>query len=89
MKGSRRLSLASLSLAVPILGAHGQGEASRNVKAQPELPPSGRPFDAHFVDVARQAGLISPTICGDPDQANYILEVIGCGCAFLDYDNDG
>ncbi|MFZ0639127.1 MAG: CRTAC1 family protein [Candidatus Acidiferrales bacterium] len=89
MKVSRRLFLASLSLGVPILGARGQGEASRNVKAQPKLPPSGRPFDAHFVDVARQAGLISPTICGDPDQANYILEVIGCGCAFLDYDNDG
>jgi enediyne biosynthesis protein E4 len=89
MKVSRRLFLASLSLGVPILGARGQGEASRNVKAQPKLPPSGRPFDAHFVDVASRAGLISPTICGDPDQANYILEVIGCGCAFLDYDNDG
>jgi hypothetical protein len=89
MKVSRRQFLASLSLGVPILGAHGQGVASRNVKAQPKLPPSGRPFDAHFVDVARQAGLISPTICGDPDQADYILEVIGCGCAFLDYDNDG
>ncbi|HEV2304177.1 MAG TPA: CRTAC1 family protein [Candidatus Acidoferrales bacterium] len=89
MKVSRRRFLASLSLGVPLLGAQGQGVASRNVKAQPKLPPSGRPFDAHFVDVARQAGLISPTICGDPDQANYILEVIGCGCAFLDYDNDG
>jgi enediyne biosynthesis protein E4 len=89
MKVSRRLFLLSLSLGVPILRAHGQGEASRNAKAQPKLPPSGRPFEAHFVDVARQAGLISPTICGDPDQANYILEVIGCGCAFLDYDNDG
>ena len=41
------------------------------------------------MDVAHQAGLISPTICGDPDHANYILEVIGCGCAFFDYDNDG
>lgn len=89
MKTSRRLFLASLSLGVPILGAYGQGEASHNVKAQAKLPPSGRPFDAHFVDVARQAGLIAPTICGDLDHANYILEVMGCGCAFLDYDNDG
>jgi len=89
LKISRRLFLASLSLSVPILRASGQGEASRNVKAQPKLPPSGRPFDAHFVDVAHQAGLISPTICGDPDHANYILEVMGCGCAFFDYDNDG
>ncbi|HLJ39873.1 MAG TPA: CRTAC1 family protein [Candidatus Acidoferrales bacterium] len=89
MKISRRLLLASLSLGVPILKANGQGEASRNVKAQSKLPPSGRPFDAHFVDVARQAGLISPTICGEPDHADYILEVMGCGCAFFDYDNDG
>ena len=89
MKISRRLLLASLSLGVPILKANGQGEASRNAKAQSKLPPSGRPFDAHFVDVARQAGLISPTICGEPDHADYILEVMGCGCAFFDYDNDG
>ncbi len=89
MKVSRRLFLASLSLGVPILKANGQGEASRNAKAQSKLPPSGRPFDAHFVDVARQAGLISPTICGEPDHADYILEVMGCGCAFFDYDNDG
>jgi hypothetical protein len=89
MKMSRRLFLTSLSLGVPILSAYGQGEASRNVKAQTKLAPSGRPFDAYFLDVARQAGLISPTICGEPDHANYILEVIGCGCAFVDYDNDG
>ena len=89
MKISRRLLLASLSIGVPILKANGQGEASRNVKAQSKLPPSGRPFDAHFVDVAHQAGLISPTICGEPDHADYILEVMGCGCAFFDYDNDG
>ena len=89
MKISRRLFLASLGLGVPVLRAYGQGEASRNVRAQPKLHPSGRPFDAHFVDIGRQAGLTAPTICGDRDQANYILEVIGCGCAFFDYDNDG
>ena len=77
MKVSRRLLLASLSFGVPILKANGQGEASRNVKPQSKLPPSGRPFDAHFVDVGREAGLISPTICGEPDHANYILEVMG------------
>ncbi|HEV2223510.1 MAG TPA: hypothetical protein VGR84_10960 [Candidatus Acidoferrales bacterium] len=31
--------------------------------------------------------MISPTICGEPDHADYILEVMGCGCAFFDYDN--
>ena len=28
-------------------------------------------------------------IYGDPDHNAYILEAIGCGVAFLDYDNDG
>jgi hypothetical protein len=89
MNISRRLFLASLSVSVPALATYGQGEASRNVKAQPKPRPSGRPFDAHFVDVAHQAGLVSPVICGEPGRADYILEVIGCGCAFFDYDNDG
>lgn len=89
MNISRRLFLASLSLGVPALTTFGQGEASRNVKAQQRARSSGRPFDAHFVDIAHQAGLVSPVICGEPGRADYILEVIGCGCAFFDYDNDG
>ena len=28
-------------------------------------------------------------IYGDPDKATYVIEVIGAGCAFFDYDNDG
>ncbi len=42
-----------------------------------------------MVDVAAQAGLKFPTIYGGVDKKDYILETIGCGCAFLDYDNDG
>ena len=67
----------------------GQGVASRTVKAQPKAAPSGRPFDAHFTDVSRQAGLVSPVIYGGADRNNYIFESTGCGCAFFDYDNDG
>jgi enediyne biosynthesis protein E4 len=67
----------------------GQGVASRTVRAQTKAAPSGRPFDAHFVDVAHQAGLILPVIYGDADNKDYILEAVGCGCAFFDYDNDG
>jgi hypothetical protein len=67
----------------------GQGVASRSVKPQAKPQPSGRPFDAHFVDIASTAGLTQPVIYGDPDNKNYILEAIGCGCAFFDYDNDG
>jgi hypothetical protein len=50
---------------------------------------SGLPYDAHFVEVARAAGVDRPVLYGSPNPKNYILESIGCGCAFLDYDNDG
>jgi hypothetical protein len=28
-------------------------------------------------------------ISGGVDHKEYIIEAIGCGCAFFDYDNDG
>ncbi|MGB6725453.1 MAG: CRTAC1 family protein [Terracidiphilus sp.] len=69
--------------------AEQQGIASRGVKPQARPPASGRPFDAHFVNVAHEAGLRIPTIYGGIDKKKYILEANGCGCAFIDYDNDG
>lgn len=44
-----------------------------------------------FVDVARQAGFnhVVAFEGKDPSQALTILETMGNGCAFLDYDNDG
>jgi len=41
------------------------------------------------VDVASAAGLQAPVIYGGVDTNKYILESTGCGCAFIDYDNDG
>jgi hypothetical protein len=69
--------------------ARQQGVASRTVKAQARPASSGRPFHAHFVNVASAAGLTHPTIYGGVESKKYILEANGCGCAFLDYDNDG
>ena len=62
----------------------------------PALIPSGlrggaltaAPF-SRFTDVAAAAGLTQPFFYGDRDTATFILEVTGCGCAFIDYDNDG
>jgi hypothetical protein len=65
------------------------GMASRGAKPQPRGKPSGRPFHAHFTDVAAGAGLRAPTIYGQPDRVDYILETTGAGIAFFDYDNDG
>jgi enediyne biosynthesis protein E4 len=66
-----------------------QGVTSRNVKPLPRGKPSGIPFLAHFTDVAAQAGLTAPVIYGGLTHKNYIVETVGCGVAFLDYDNDG
>ncbi len=85
MKTSRREWLALL--AAPL--ARGQGVASRNVRARKRAELSAKPFHAHFVDVAAEAGLRHPTIYGPVDRKDYIIETVGCGCAFLDYDNDG
>ena len=49
-----------------------------------DLPPFSR-----FVDVAQAAGLTHPIPYGDPGHATFIIEVMGGGCAFFDYDNDG
>jgi enediyne biosynthesis protein E4 len=83
-----RFSLGSAALtAVPRL--LGQGVATHTVKPVARPAPSGRPFYAHFVDVASAAGLHEPVIYGGVDSKKYILEATGCGCAFIDYDNDG
>jgi hypothetical protein len=67
----------------------GQGVAAHAAKPLARQAPSGRPFNAHFVDVGAAAGLLAPTIYGGVDSKKYILESTGCGCAFIDYDNDG
>ena len=80
------LGLLALSVARP---SFGQGVSSRGVRPQPRGKPSGRPFNARFTDVAKEAGLIQPTIYGAADSKSYIIEVVGCGVACFDFDNDG
>ena len=87
MKRTRR-SLAGLLL-LPLARLRGQGVASRGVKPTPRSKQSGLPFDAKFTDVASTAGLHEPVIYGATDRKTYILETMGCGAVFFDYDNDG
>jgi hypothetical protein len=84
-----RRSFVLFSLCASAQKLLGQGIASRDVKAQAKPAASGRPFYASFTDVAESAGLRAPVIYGGVDSKRYILEANGCGCAFLDYDNDG
>jgi len=85
---TRRELLAALALS-SARPAFGQGISSRGVRPQPRGRPSGRPFHARFTDVAKQAGLTEPVIYGATDSKNYIIEVVGCGVACVDFDNDG
>jgi enediyne biosynthesis protein E4 len=65
------------------------GMASRGVRPQPRSKSSGLPFYARFTDAAPHAGLRAPVIYGPQDRMDFILESMGCGLAFFDFDNDG
>ncbi len=89
----RRELLALSALAFPAAfranaqqyGTMGTG----SVKPLPRGKPSGLPFNASFTNVAAAAGLHDPVIDGDDGRVDYILESLGCGVAFIDYDRDG
>jgi enediyne biosynthesis protein E4 len=66
-----------------------QGVSQHTTKPMARPTASGRAFNAHFVDVAASAGLREPVVYGNVESKKYILEATGCGCAFIDYDNDG
>jgi enediyne biosynthesis protein E4 len=85
----RSFVLFSLCASAQQMLGQGQGVATREVKAQAKPAASGRPFNAHFTDIANEAGLRAPVIYGGVDRKKYIMEANGCGCAFIDYDNDG
>src|SRR3954463_2841588 len=84
---TRRNFAKALALA-PGLG-YSQGIATRNISPQPRGKPSGKPFEARFIDIAAQAGLTLPITYGTDDRKSFIIEAVGCGAAFIDYDNDG
>src|SRR5688500_3549695 len=47
------------------------------------------PAFADYRDIAAAAGITAPTIVGEADAKDYILETTGGGVAVLDYDGDG
>ncbi len=66
-----------------------QAIVPQGVKAQTRGKLSGLPYETGFVNVAAKAGLTAPIVWGEETRAPYILESMGCGVAFIDYDNDG
>ncbi len=88
MRQSRRAFLLN-SLNAAAAAAFGQGVTAHKGAVAPRGKRSGLPYDAHFVEVAHSAKIDHPVLYGSPNPKDYIIESIGCGCAFLDYDNDG
>ena len=88
-----RRQLLQSAVALPALNsaisAQYRAIAPQGVKPLTRGQASGLPFNAKFINVAKSAGLRSPVIYGDEGRADYVLESLGCGAAFIDYDNDG
>jgi hypothetical protein len=67
-----------------------RGRVGTSALAVPPLPRApGRPRFSRFTDIGGAAGLTAPTIFGGSEHDTYIIESVGGGCAFFDYDNDG
>ena len=88
MATSRRVFLTGL-FGATATACLGQGVTPHRAAAQPRGKPSGLPFNSTFSDVAAKAGLQAITVYGESDRKEYIVETLGCGCAFFDFDNDG
>jgi enediyne biosynthesis protein E4 len=89
MKIDRRAFISQL-LATPAAHCLPQGARFSSLFAAPPLasPQTRSPF-SRFTDIATDAGLTAPMIYGGLESDKYIVESMGGGCAFFDYDNDG
>ena len=83
------MHLSAGAVASALLPAFAQVSSQRSTPAPAKPTAPSRTFGAFFTDIAKEAGLTQPVIYGEPDHKDYILETVGCGCAFVDYDHDG
>lgn len=73
------------------LDEHGSSEATKHSQEFPltrSQIASANEGEAWFVNVANEAGLSTVLYCGGTDK-NHILESVGSGCAWIDFDEDG
>ena len=87
MKLTRRACLGTLL--APAAKVLAQGVSARSASPSPRGKKSGVPFNCKFTDIAKQAGLTHPIVYGGTESKRYIIETVGCGIAFFDYDQDG
>jgi hypothetical protein len=69
---------------LPALQAAAAAAQRPQLAKAPALPAFSR-----FTDVAQKAGLTATMVYGVPETVTYIVEEMGGGCAFFDFDNDG
>jgi hypothetical protein len=87
MKKRFLLAVAIIILGL-ILAIYYLAKPSSHTLPPPVVLPATPAAPTHFVDLAQQAGIdYQWTLPGK--QPRNILQMIGNGCAFLDYDNDG
>src|SRR2546430_17326152 len=86
-----RRKFSQLSLGAGLsLGEHWllpQGLSTHKAKPLSRSAPSGRPFNARFVDVAQAAGLRAPVIYGGTEEKKYFVEGTGRGRGFSTFGN--
>jgi enediyne biosynthesis protein E4 len=81
---------ALLPASVLLSKAHGALASQRPKPRRSTAEISAASLGFRFTDVATQAGLGQATnVNGDKTTKRYLLEEMGCGVAFFDYDNDG
>jgi hypothetical protein len=88
MKTDRRVFAGGLLAASAFPFSSFSQVAARATPSKGADDASRKPF-SKFVDVADRAGLTAPMIYGGINEDKYIIESMGGGCAFIDYDNDG
>jgi enediyne biosynthesis protein E4 len=81
-------SFAAASVLIPGGRSAADDEELRVRKPRPEL--SSHSLGCRFTDVAAEAGLGKAiNVTGGIASKRYLVEEMGCGAAFFDYDNDG
>jgi len=77
----RRLLQTGAMAAAPVLAP--------NLARAAQTASLSLPSFSRFTDVAEQAGLTQAIVYGPTGEVPYIIESMGGGCAFFDFDNDG
>jgi hypothetical protein len=88
MRLTRTLAPALLVAGLASCSSSGPPTATEPSAAPSPAPTPAVPAGPRFVDVAESAGLKTVLYCGGPDK-DHILESVGTGAAFIDFDEDG